>query len=255
MRPPGFFIGWQARIDAALARFLAGIAALLLAGFSGLGLLLGAAADDPAGRGFALAPGQVALPLPTETPLVGTLALHPYPLLRLAPDAAHPRGRTLLLAGGGKYGLAGIAALDGRLVEAEGYLLARGTIAMLATEAPPVPHAGTLPPPAAVEKLGRWRVTGEICDGKCAAGGMRPGIGLAHRACATLCLSGGVPAVFVPTAPVAGHPFLLLAGPDGAPMDPALRDRVALRVVLEGEVERLGDILVFRAEAATARTP
>jgi hypothetical protein len=78
---------------------------------------------------------------------------------------------------------------------------------------------------------------------------MRPGTGLAHRACATLCLDSEIPAVFVPTAPVAGHAVLLLADRAGRAGIPALRDAIGRRVTLEGEVERLGSLLVFRAEA------
>jgi hypothetical protein len=119
---------------------------------------------------------------------------------------------------------------------------------MLVLEAPPVPlaDAPALPVPAPVP-LGRWRIQGEICDGKCAAGGMRPGTGIGHRACATLCLDGELPAVFVPTRPVAGRAFLLLGDATGGPALPAFRDLIGQRVTLEGEVERLGDMVVFRA--------
>jgi hypothetical protein len=123
----------------------------------------------------------------------------------------------------------------------------RGDIAMLVLAEPPAPRPVTAAPPAAVP-LGRWRITGEICDGKCAAGGMRPGSGLAHRACAVLCLDGALPSIFVATAPVAGTPFLLLGAPDGGPMAEALRPLVGLRVTLEGRVERRGGLLVFLAE-------
>jgi hypothetical protein len=53
----------------------------------------------------------------------------------------------------------------------------------------------------------------------------------------------------VPTQPVTGHAFLLLADRDGAAPLPRLRDLVGRRVTLEGAVERRGALLVFRAEA------
>jgi hypothetical protein len=245
-----FFIGWSRELDATLRRFLAPLALLLLLGFPAAGFLLGVAAEDHAGPGFATIGGTPrALDLPEGGTVEGVvIAGPPTPLLRLPPDAAHPRGRTLLLSGDGKVGVAwDVPALAGRLVAAEGFLLRRGDITMLVAGSPPTPldrPAPALPP---VEHLGRWRISGEICDGKCAAGGMLPGTGLAHRACATLCLDGDIPAVFVPTHPVAGEAMLLLAAADGTSPWPAFRAHVARRVTLEGEVERHGDLLLFKA--------
>jgi hypothetical protein len=251
-----FFIGWAPAAPRTLRRFLCGVSALLVVLFVGLGALLGGVADDPAGAGFAQTAGQAPFALPETETVSGRFVATPYPLLVLPPDARHPHGRSMLLAGGGKYGLAdGYAALAGRMVRASGFMTARGSLAMLATDALPSLLDEPVPPPPEVQPLGRWRLTGEICDGKCASGAMRPGTGLAHRACAVLCIAGEIPPVFVTTAPVAGHGFLLLAGPDGGPMPPALRDRIGLRVRLDGMVERQGDILVFRADPASAAWP
>jgi hypothetical protein len=96
---------------------------------------------------------------------------------------------------------------------------------------------------------------GEICDGKCYPGGMTPGFGLAHRACAALCITGAVPALFIVAAPVAGASSLLLAGPDGGPPSEALVALAGRPLELEGEVERLGTITVFRVDPAKARVP
>jgi hypothetical protein len=241
-----FFIGWRRRTGPRLGRFLAGTALAVLAGAGLLALALGAAADDPAGRGFAQVPGVAAPPPLGEAALEGVLTLQPYPLLHLAD------GRSVLLAEDGKRGAIVDPALAGRRVTAEGFVLSRGDIAMLVLAGPPRPDAGPAAP-LPVERLGRWRITGEICDGKCAAGGMVPGTGLAHRACATLCLDGELPALFVSTAPVAGSAFLLLGAPDGTRMAPALRDRIGLRTTLEGAVERHGGMLVFLADAAGDR--
>jgi hypothetical protein len=251
-----FFIGWAGTAPPRLRRVMAGVALLLLAAFLALGTGLGAIADDPAKAGFALAPGQLPFPLPETETVSGRFVATPYPMLIVPPDNTHPRSRTMLVAGGGKYALpADYAHLDGRLVRASGFITARGTIAMLATDSLPELLPDAAPPAPAIEQLGRWRLTGEICDGKCASGAMRPGIGLAHRACAVVCIAGDIPPVFVPTAPVAGHAFLLVKGPDGAKMPASLHDHVGLRIRLDGEVERRGDILVFRADPATLRLP
>jgi hypothetical protein len=247
-----FFIGWAPAPPRGLRRVLAVVALAGVIGLPALGLLLGAAADDPADAAFATVPGQV-LPeeLPTAMAVQGVLVDGPYPLLHLPPAPGLPRGRTLLLSGDGKAPPPAEArALHGRTVAAEGFALRRGSIEMLVMGTPPQPLADVPAAAApAAERLGRWRIAGEVCDGKCAAGGMRPGIGLAHRACATLCLDSAIPAVFVATAPVAGEAFLLLADREGRAGMPAFRDAIGRRVTLEGEVERLGSLLVFRAEA------
>ena len=80
---------------------------------------------------------------------------------------------------------------------------------------------------------------------------MRPGRGLAHKACANLCLIGDVPPVFVTTQPVEGAEFLLITGPDGTRLPAAAYDFVGQPVSVEGEVERFGDLAVFRLDPAT----
>lgn len=238
---PPFFIGWQASL--APLRGLLPLAAALLLGLPLLGAALGGLADDPAPPGFATVPGRTpAADLPAPASLTGVLLDAPYPLLQLAEG---PAGRTLLLARDGKLGAPPEARPGGRLVAAEGYLIRRGDIEMLVLDGPLLDR-GSAPQPRP-ESLGRWRITGEICDGKCAAGGMVPGTGLAHRACATLCLDGELPAIFVPTRPVAGHAMMVLGDAAGGPGLPAFRDLVGRRVTLEGEVLRLGDVAVFRA--------
>ena len=99
--------------------------------------------------------------------------------------------------------------------------------------------------------LGRWRLAGEICDGKCLAGAMRPGRGLAHKACANLCLIGDIPPVFVSTQPVEGSEFLLVLDRNGGPMPKAAYDYIAQFVSVEGEVARHGDLLVLKMDADT----
>ena len=80
---------------------------------------------------------------------------------------------------------------------------------------------------------------------------MRPGRGLAHKACANLCLLSGVPPVFVSTQPVDGDAFLLITGPGGSMLPATAYDYVAQFVSVEGEVERRRDLLVFSIDPDT----
>ena len=247
-----FFIGWARGLAPGLRRFLLPVAAAVLLGLPLLGLALGGAADDPADARFGTVPGAPTLAdLPSEEALRGIILPGPSPLLHLPADASHPQGRTLLLSGDGKVAApVDATTLRGHLVAAEGFVLRRGTIEMLVTGTPPrIIEGAAVPAEPPIVPLGRWRITGEVCDGKCAAGGMRPGTGLTHRACATLCLDGDIPAVFVPTRALEGHAFLLLADRDGGAPLPAMRDLVGRRVTLDGALERRGALLVFRAEA------
>ena len=240
--PEEFFIGWEKRLPAGLRLPLLGAALGFLVLALLLPLALGRATDDPGGGDWA-----------GDRELRGTLTALPYPLLTLPSDAAHPWGHAVLLSAFGKAQVS--VALAGRAVRAAGVLLKRGDLEMLVVDDParlaPLPEA--LPPAAAAVPLGRWAMVGEICDGKCASGAMRPGTGIAHRACAQLCFAGDLPPVLVTARPAEGSSFFLLAGPDGGRLPEALLRLVGLRLRLEGTLERRGDLLVFCVDPASAR--
>ena len=247
-KPDPFFIGW-AKPPQALRGFLVWVGCGMVALFAGVGYLVAATQADPGNGAFRFDWGHQTV--------IGVLAADPYPVIHVTESERYATGHTLLLSGLGKRGVQERAApLVGQMVQASGVALTRGALDMLqvrggtnglsAADAP----ASTLPEP---EALGRWRLTGEICDGKCYAGAMRPGTGLAHRACANLCLSGGVPPVFVTTDAVDGESFLLLGDADGGPVTEAVLDHTATLVEIEGDVERRGSILVFRIDPGTIR--
>jgi hypothetical protein len=243
MNRDAFFIGWSWRSARPMAWLLAITAFVVVGGLSVLGLALGSNVDDPGDGHF----------VGNQT-VIGVLVADPYPVVVSEPDAAHPSGHAMLLSGGGKIGVqAAAAALAGHRVVIDGFLVKRGSIDMLLVWGMKAAE-GHAPPPA-IEALGTWRLTGEICDGKCYSGVMRPGAGLAHKACANVCLLAGVPPVLVTTAPVAGSQFLLLADTEGHAMPDALRDHVAILQRMDGAVTRLADMLIFRTDIAAARSP
>ncbi len=82
---------------------------------------------------------------------------------------------------------------------------------------------------------------------------MRPGVGLAHKACANLCIIGGIPPVFVTTTPLMGSEFFLLADENGEPLSSEVEDWVALLISLEGEVERRDDLMIFKVNLDSAK--
>ncbi len=247
-----FFVGYINRLPAALAWFLAAVAAVLVGGLSGLALAIGSTVNDPGDGHFDWAMGR--------QEVTGVLETRPFPVMRVPADADHPEPRAILLAGQGKRGvIAQSEPLDGQVVTLGGIVLKRGTIDMIQVGRAIVPLAESDDPdpallaytPAPAEPLGRWRLTGEICDGKCNQGAMRPGRGLSHKACANLCLIGGAPAVFVASGGIDGEDFFLLADADGNAPPDLIYDYVALDVTLDGEVERRDDLLVFKADFST----
>ena len=248
-----FFIGWSGKLPRELVRFYLGVGLVALVVFGGLGLFLGGGIDDPSRNLFAARPGQsVAKPegWMGDQKFSGSLTLLPYPVLHVSASAGGPVERSMLLSGSGKRGVE--TRETARRVVAEGGLLRRGDIDMLVVDEPVNVSAEKASPPA-VQPLGRWRSVGEICDGKCYPGGMTPGFGLAHRACATVCLVGDVPAIFVVAEPIDGASFLLLAGPDGGPPGAWIRDLIARPLELQGAVERVGTMLIFKVDPDKAR--
>jgi hypothetical protein len=237
-----FFIGWQNRLPSGLRLPLLGVALGLLTLALLLPLALGRATDDTGAGDWG-----------GDREVRGTLTADPYPLIRLPPDAAHPLGHTMLLSAFGKAQVS--TALAGQGVRAAGTLLKRGDLEMLVVNDPAQlqPLADPVASPAAAVPLGRWAMVGEICDGKCGSGAMRPGSGIAHRACARLCFAGDIPPVLVTVQPAEGSSFFLLAGPDGGKLPDALLRLTGLRVRLEGALERRGDMLVLRVDPASAR--
>ncbi len=243
-----FFVGYLPTPHG-LRVFLTGICLSLMLGAAALAYAVGVTQDDPG-------EGRLRFDYGPQT-VMGVLELTPSPILHVTQGTdAIPVGHTLMLSGQGKNGaVERAAALEGQLVRATGVLIERGDLDMFqlnggnnfraAEDQSAIPE---IPTP---EPLGRWQITGEICDGKCEAGAMRPGSGVAHRACASLCLLGGVPPVFVTTQPVEGEEFLLITGEGDAVLPEALFDYVGLYVTLEGDVARHGDLLVLTVDTDT----
>jgi hypothetical protein len=245
-KPKSFYIGYNNAIPRTLRPFLITVSSVLLCVFALVALLISRNINDPGNGDY-----------DADLMLAGTLIASPAPILRVAADAQFPHPHALMLTGGGKEGVQPAAALfAGKQVTISGTLLRRGSIDMLVAApqsiraAPTTGAASNLP---SAVSLGRWRLSGEICDGKCTTGAMRPGSGLAHKACANLCIFGGAPPVFVSTSPVDGVSFFLLAGKDGAALPPNLYDLTALRVEIEGEILRLDDLLILQTDLKTAR--
>jgi len=236
-----FFVGYLP-VPRGLGKFLALVCGALIAIFAVTGVLIGSTQDAPPPSGFRFDYGRQTV--------TGLVELTPYPILRVTTgnDLIQP-GKTIMLTGNGKNGVIDRAqGLDGKLATISGVILQRGTMDMMQLRGGRngLQAAEGEPPQMETQQLGRWELAGEICDGKCLYGAMRPGRGLAHKACANLCLLGDIPPVFVSAQPVEGADFMLVTGPDGTKLPDSAYDYIGQFVTLAGDLERRGDILVLR---------
>ncbi|MEP2942973.1 MAG: hypothetical protein ABJL18_00795 [Hyphomicrobiales bacterium] len=240
-----FFVGYLG-IPKGLKVFLLFISIMLLSGFATSALLIGATQDDPGKAGFRFDFGRQTV--------TGIIQDKPYPLIYVTKGNERIKtGQTLMLSGSGKRGaMKAVKKRTGELAEVTGIILRRGDIDMLQLVGgkkgfKPLSEAAEIP---ASVPLGRWKIQGEICDGKCIAGAMNPGRGLAHKACANLCLEGDIPPVFVSTQPIEGSEFLLVGDANGRPLRRQLYDYVGQFVEIEANIERRGDLLVVLVDPA-----
>ena len=238
-----FFIGWG-ETPKADRRFL------LLAS---LGLLSAAAGGAALIASKQAPPGDGTWNPNDERDWAGQFVRAPYPMLRTRAIDGTPR--TAYLVSSNKRGVQhrlGTAA-DGPVI-VHGSLLLRGANAMIAVADDNWMHPA-VSDSAVGEGLSGWqavdggeaRYAGEILDSKCWFGAMQPGQGKPHKACAALCIQGGLPPVFCPEGLCgSGASAPLLTDAAGNPHGPDLIEFVADPVVASGRLVQIGDVRQFR---------
>lgn len=246
MTPPPddeFFVGYLP-LPKTLRRPLALIAVVALALLMAAGYVF-ASTTAGAGRGkFAFG---------TAAGTLGLLTVKPEPMLWTVDAAGEVRGN--LIVRQGKFGLSvRAAALDGQLVRVQGSTIERDGRRMieLAREPEPASDASAEDRRAladiATRELGEVTLRGEIVDSKCYLGRMRPGDQRTHRACAQLCIAGGIPPLFVVPAADGGETHYLLATYDGTSLAQPLLPFVAEPVEIRGRVVQRGDVLLLQTD-------
>lgn len=242
------FVGWGPApvVD---RRFLLAALPAGLAASAGASWAIAKELDDPgAGSWLTNATHQV----------TGVLIDHPYPMIRLADKRAPFGMRTVLVVAQGKCtsGLT-LKEVSGKSVTASGVLIQRKDRQML--EVPLFlgdwlqPSDGDVAENAALtspqnESLGHATLSGTIMDSKCFFGVMKSSLGKTHKACASLCIRGGIPPSFWARTRDGRESVLLMTDAQGGPMPMDILPLVADPVTAQGEIIRVGDILEFRAE-------
>jgi hypothetical protein len=178
----------------------------------------------------------------------GIVQGQPYAMLRTHDLGGGPR--TALLSCLGKCGVAArIGALAGMPVVIKGSLIQRGVHSMIAVdevgdwirrdERAAVDPALAFPE---LTPLGDIQLAGEILDSKCWFGAMRPSTGKVHKACAALCIRGGIPPAFYARGPQQQEVLMIMASA-GRAYGPELLSLVGDPVRLKGRVFRQADLL------------
>ena len=245
------FVGW-AKAPAVDRRFLFGALPVGFAGIAGFSWLNASMASDP-GAGQWLTDA-------THT-VTGALVTHPYPMIRVA-DAASPFDmRTVLVVAQGKCNSAlDLTDQNTKPVTASGVLIERKNRRML--EVPPFLEDWLSPASREIteklanpetKSLGEARLAGQIMDSKCFFGVMRPARGKTHKACASLCIRGGIPPSFWVRTKDGRESIMLMTTADGGPMPMDILPLVADPVEATGEIVRVGDLLHFRTDASAYR--
>ena len=246
-----FYIGWEAKAGPATGRTTRKIVSLLLAVVLFIPTVLAISQRLIGASVFEW--GNLKT-------FAGVLQTQPYPhLLVPRPGIADSQRSfsTYYLVAPWKFGLdrGAITSLDGKSVSLKGTLIYRGNQTMIETKpewiVPSTNDQQCARSDAPYQSLGKQTLVGEIVDSKCFLGVMNPGQLTPHRACATRCISGGVPPVLL-VRQKAGPPiYLLLVSADGKPVNKQVLDLVAEPVEITGEVERQGELLILRADPST----
>ncbi len=230
-----FFIGWAGPSRRSLG-FLAAVSGGLFLLFAGTAALVTQLQSSPG----------VSERMQTE--YVGLFLEDPYPHLVVPTEDG---AATVLMSSGNKAGIQGyFPKLDGKVVTGRGFGMNRDGRRFLELwgglkEAELPADQLEMVRRAPWEDLGPVEISGEIVDSKCYYGRMRPGNGKAHRACAQLCVRGGVPPVLVTHAPDGRRNHLLVVGPDRSDVHEAILDWIAEPVRIDGTLWKRGDLFAI----------
>jgi len=186
----------------------------------------------------------------------GTIEVRPYPTLLVARPGKireNEQYSMYLLVSPGKHGADDlIAGFDGRAVRLQGQLIYRDHQTMIEIEPGSISVQSMSPASqVATVDLGEVTVTGEIVDSKCYLGVMNPGQGKVHSDCAARCISGGIPPILVTSD--GKNQFLLVDADRKAIGRDELREFVAERITIRGELLQRGDSLLLQIDAGGLR--
>ncbi len=175
----------------------------------------------------------------------GTVFVDPYPMIITDDNTIH------LVMGIGKFGVRDrVDEFDGVRCTVEGWRLMRSDRRgiQLALEPDAIRRDQSGKDAVSKPDLGVGepvRLIGEIVDGKCFIGAMKPGDGKAHKACAILCIDGGLPPLFASIKPDDFETLPLVRVNGKAELTGGLLRLAGEPVVVEGILRSVGGLAVL----------
>ena len=245
-----FYIGYLPKAPKRITRFVKSVIGLLF-----LGLVLTA---------FILASNQKNISngiyeYGNLTLLEGVLYKKPQPFLKVLEGTdveGKPVFKNILLVNYGKFGaLASLKKMEEKTgkdltkvkVKIRGTLIYHNGVTLLELTEKEEALQGfealdeTEPYSRTTKNLGNLLLTGEIIDPKCYFGSMKPGQGKPHRSCAILCISGGIPPMYVVKTKNDQADYYLLMGENGNPVNKEVLNYVADPTLIEGRAEQIDE--------------
>ncbi len=192
--------------------------------------------------------GQGQWQLDGTVTLQGYISNNPYPVLHTSEDTS----RSVMLVMQGKQSAKAFSEQwQGKHVAVSGFAIERGGWSLM--EVPAATNIVAADAPAnrissGNQRLGRVQLQGEIVDSKCFMGVMKPGAGKVHRACAAMCIAGGIPPVMIVEQRNGERFGYVLVDQQGGPAADAVKADIAVPVSVSGELEKRGDLTYLYLE-------
>ena len=195
----------------------------------------------------------------------GLIKLEPYPVLHRFNPELPDRIESVLLVAQGKHSADAVFAdLDGKMVNVTGFPIYRGGWSMLelrsaddAREVKASPEIAMvrdkLRKQTAITSLGEVSFSGEIADSKCFLGVMKPGEGVVHRACAEVCLIGGLPAMLLVKGEDQQRYGYMLTTAEGGSASSLVSTNAGELMQVSGELMQKGNLLYIKMAGAKSR--
>ena len=248
MNNDDFYIGYQEKAPTPIGRFTRIVVVSLLVLSAGIALLLVTSQKPFYPSTFEFLQYQT---------FTGTFHSHPYPMLQVMESATAgnvPTYRHYYLVKEGKFGTSDLTpTYEGKQVTLKGSRIYRDNQDMIELKGGTLQLAasGTPHPAPPTQSLGTFTLKGEIVDSKCFLGVMNPGSEKPHRACATRCISGGIPPLFVVRDDAGNISYLQLQATNGSTVNKDILHMVAEPVQITGEVLQRAGVLILKADPAT----
>jgi hypothetical protein len=247
-----FFIGWL-RTPRKYVRLLRPVIVVLLLAAGGMAATVALLQRDPGTGHWAV---------DTARTFDGIAHTRPYAMIRVPSERPGDPQRPLLLVEHGKFGALprveqlvqgqseGVAVrVSGTLLDRDGRWMLelaegeKGMRRLTSEEERKLPSLGWPGPQVLAEHV---TLKGEIIDSKCYLGAMKPGGGKTHKACAMLCISGGVPPMLVTRDANEQETFYLITTDQGGAANELVLPLVGNLVEIFGQLEKHGDLLLLK---------